>query len=143
MRDVISDEQVALDNCSILKKNSAISQKRKHIDEGQETVPIQTSRREQKSAATINKALLTISIEEIQYMFSKASISQISLLSNLLFDAVQTSHHWRMKRSLEESTTNCLTTMILKNSTQDIFITLWVGSETEDQMINIFMLRST
>jgi len=93
MRDVISDEQVALDNCSILKKDSTISQKRKHINKEQETVSIQTSRREQKSAVTINKALLTISIEEIQYMFSKASISQISLLSNLLFDAVQISHH--------------------------------------------------
>ncbi len=143
MRGDISDEQVALDNCSVPQKDSAISQKRKHIDEGQETVPIQTSRRKQKSAATISKALLTISTEEIQYMLSKSPISQIPLLGNLLSDAVQTSHHWRMERSLEEPTTDCLTTMIPKDPTQDISITLWVGPETGDQMTNIFMLRPT
>lgn len=117
MRGGISDKQVALDNCPVPKKDLAISQKRKHIDEGQETVPIQTSRREQKSAAIIHKALLTTSTEEIQYMFSKAPISQIPLLGNLLSDAVQTSHHWRMERSLGEPTTDCLTTMIPKDPT--------------------------
>ena len=143
MRGGIPDKQVALDNCSVPKKDSAISQKRKHVDEGQETITIQTSRREQKSAAIINKASLTISTEEIQYMFLKAPISQIPLLGNLLSDAVQTSHHWRMERSLGEPTTDCLTTMIPKDPTQDISITLWVGPETGDQMINIFKLRPT
>lgn len=79
-------------------------------------------------------ALLTISTKEIQYMFSKAPISQIPLLGNLLFDAVQTSHHWRMERSLGEPTTDCLTTMIPEDPTQDISITLWVGPGTGDPM---------
>lgn len=143
MRGGVSDKQVALDNCPVPKKDSAISQKRKHINEGQETVPMQTSRREQKSAAIIHKAVLTISTEEIQYMFSKAPISQIPLLGNLLSDAVQTSHHWRMERSLGEPTTDCLTTMVPKDPTQDISITLWVGAETGDQMTNVFKLGPT
>ena len=93
--------------------------------------------------AIIHKALLTISTKEIQYMFSKAPISQIPLLGNLLSDAVQTSHHWNMERSLGEPTTDCLTTMIPKDPTQDISITLWVGPERGDQMTNVFKLGPT
>jgi hypothetical protein len=76
-------------------------------------------------------------------MFSKAPTSQIPFLGNLLSDAVQTSHQWKMERELAEPTTDCLTTMIPKNPTQDISITLWVGQETGDQMIDIFKLRPT
>lgn len=46
-----------------------------------------------EEAFIIQKALLTISTSEIQYMFSKAPTNEISLLGNLLSDAVQTSHH--------------------------------------------------
>ncbi len=104
---------------------------------------MQISRREQKSAAIIHKALLTISTEESQYMSSKAPISQISLLGNLLSDAVHNSHHWKMERSLGEPTTDCLSTMIFKDPTQDISINLWVGPERGDQMTNVFKLGPT
>ena len=75
IKDIISDEQITFDKCLILKKDSTISQKRKYINEEQETISIQTSRREQKLAVIINKALLTIFTKEIQYMLSKSSIS--------------------------------------------------------------------
>lgn len=76
-------------------------------------------------------------------MFSKTSISQISLLGNLLPDAVQTSHHWEMERTLGEKTTDCLTTMIPQDRNQDIFITLWVGLEAGLRLNDIFNLRPT
>jgi len=62
-------------------------------------------------------------------MFSKAPNNQIAFLGNLLSDAVQTSHHWEMERTLGEDTTDCLTTMIPENRNQDISLTLWVGLE--------------
>lgn len=60
MKGYNSDKQVALYDCSIPTKDLVIPQKRKHIKEEQGIVPIQTSRREQKSAAIINNAFLTI-----------------------------------------------------------------------------------
>lgn len=62
-------------------------------------------------------------------MFSKAPTKQIPLLGNLVPDAVQTSHHWEMERTLEEETTDCLTTIVPQDQNQDISITLWVGRE--------------
>jgi hypothetical protein len=94
-------------------------------------------------AFIIHKALLLISTSEIQYMFSKAPTNQIPLLGKLLSDAVQTSHHWEMERTLEEETTDCLTTMIPQGQNQDISITLWVGREVGLQMRDIFNLRPT
>ena len=61
-------------------------------------------------------ALLKALIIEIQFMFFKASISQIPLLSNLLLNAIQNSQQWKKKREMRESTTDCLTTMIPKDS---------------------------
>lgn len=91
----------------------------------------------------IPKALLIISTSVIQYMFSKAPTDQIPLLGNLVSDAVQTSHHWEMERTLGEETTDCLTTMIPQDQNQDISITLWVGREAGLQLNNIFNLRPT
>ena len=102
----------------------ATPRKRKHI----EIVPKQTERREY-DAFPIDNSALTKYDAEIQYMFSKAPTSQIHLLGNLLSDAIQTSHHWRMERSLGEPATDCLTTMIPKDPTQDTSVTLWVGPE--------------
>ncbi len=76
-------------------------------------------------------------------MFSKAPTDRIPLLGKLLSDAVQTSYQWKMERELAEQTTDCLTTMIPKDQNQDISITLWIGQETGDQMIDAFKLRPT
>lgn len=84
-----------------------------------------------------------MSTSEIQYMFSKAPNSQIPFLGNLLSDAVQTSHHWEMERTLEEDTTDCLTTMIPEDRNQDISLTLWVGLEAGLRLNDIFNLRPT
>jgi len=56
-------------------------------------------------------------------MFSKAPTNQILLLGNIVSDAVQTSHHWEMERTLGEETTDCLTTMIPEDQNQDVSIT--------------------
>lgn len=46
----------------------------------------------------------------------------------LLSDAVRSSHHWGIERTLGgELTADCLTIMILEDRIQDISVTLWVG----------------
>jgi hypothetical protein len=74
-------------------------------------------------------------------MFSKAPIAQISLLGSLLSDAVQSNRQWKIERMLEESTTDCLITLIPRDPTEDISITLWVGHMDGLQMNDIFELR--
>ncbi|EFW18096.1 predicted protein [Coccidioides posadasii str. Silveira] len=66
--------------------------------------------------------------------------SQISLLGDLLSDAVHISRQWDIERSLGKPTTDCLTTLIPKDPTQDISITLWVGQEAGLQINNTFNL---
>lgn len=141
MKGFNSDKQVALYDCPIPTKNSVIPQKRKHIEEEQGTVPIQTSRREQKSAAIINKAFLTIHTSEIQYMFSNGSPKMIPRLGGILCDAVRTSRQWNMERTLGDETTGCLTIMIPKNPTQDHSVTLWIDPEKASRIIRDFQLK--
>ena len=87
--------------------------------------------------------LLTMFTIEIQYMFSKAPINLIQLLGDLLSNAVRSSYHWKMERSLGEPTTDCLTTMIPEDTTQDSAITLWIGPETRYHVIKALNLQPT
>lgn len=59
-------------------------------------------------------------------MFSKAPVSLIPLLSDLIPSAVQSSRQWKEEREAGEPTTDCLTTMIPENENEDISITLWL-----------------
>lgn len=76
-------------------------------------------------------------------MFSKAPIDRIELLRDLLPDAIRTSHHWKLERSLGEPTTDCLTEMIPKDPNQDTAVTLWIGPETRYHMIKALNLQPT
>ncbi|KAH1297215.1 hypothetical protein KXW28_009155 [Aspergillus fumigatus] len=76
----------------------------------------------------------------IQYMYSKAPTERVALLGDLLSEAVQSSRQWQMERSLEETTTDCITTLVPKNPSQDISITLWVGQEAGLRMNDVFRL---
>lgn len=89
------------------------------------------------------RPFLITSTVEIQYMYSKAPINKIQLLDGLVSDAMQTSHHWKLERSLGEPTTDCLTTMTPIDPTQDMSITLWVGPESGVQMIKVLNLGRT
>lgn len=73
-------------------------------------------------------------------MYSNAPIVHIHKLGDLLANAVSTSRQWKIERSLEETTTNCLTIMVPENPAQDISITLWVGAEAGLHMNNLFNL---
>nr|KMM66515.1 hypothetical protein CPAG_02854 [Coccidioides posadasii RMSCC 3488] len=66
--------------------------------------------------------------------------SQISLLGDLLSDAVHISCQWDIERSLGKPMTDCPTTLIPKDPTQDISITLWVGQEAGLQINDTFNL---
>lgn len=77
---------------------------------------------------------------DIQYMYSKAPTERVALLGDLLSEAVQSSRQWQMERSLEETTTDCITTLVPKNPSQDISITLWVGQEAGLRMNDVFRL---
>ena len=101
------------------------------------------NRRESEVAFTKYRALLLMRSIEIQYMFSKAPIGQILLLGDLLSKALQSSHHWAMERRLRELTTDCVTTMIPKDRSQDVSITLWVGPEAGLLLNDMFSLRKT
>jgi hypothetical protein len=74
-------------------------------------------------------------------MYSQAPTSQIALLGTLLSDAVQNSRQWAMERNLGEKTTDCVTTLIPKDPTEDISVTLWVGRMEGLQMNDVFRLR--
>lgn len=78
---------------------------------------------------------------DIDYRCSEAPISQIPLVGDLLFDAVQSSRQWRWERDLGgKSTTDCLNALIPKNRSQDISITLTVGHEKGLDLIEKFQL---
>ena len=107
-----------------------------------EEATAQTGRRKQEDLI-MYKALLIIHTVEIQYMFSKAPTSQISLLGDLLSNAVQTSKQWEIEKRQGETTTECLTTLIPKGENEDISITLWVGRREGLQVLELFKLRRT
>jgi len=101
------------------------------------------NRRKSEVALAKYRALLFMPNIEIQYMFSKAPIGQILLLGDLLSKALQSSHHWIMERRLGEPTTDCVTTMIPEDRSQDVSITLWVGPEAGLLLNDMFSLRKT
>ena len=76
-------------------------------------------------------------------MFSKTSIDQTSLLNDLLSNVVQSNHHWAIERTFEKLTTDCLITMISKNRTQNVFVTLWIDSKTGLQILRDLNLQQT
>lgn len=79
---------------------------------------------------------------EIDYRCSEAPTSQISLLGNLLFDAVQSGHQWKWERNIGvRSTTDCLNALIPKDRSQDISITLLVSYEKGLDLIKLLKLK--
>lgn len=76
-------------------------------------------------------------------MFSKAPVGLIPLLSDLIPNAVQTSHLWRTERAAGEPRTDCLTTMIPRDENEDISITLWVGQQAGMELLNVLRLQPT
>jgi len=64
----------------------------------------------------------------------------MSLLGELLFEAVSSSRQWKLERRLGESTTDCLTTLMPEDPAQDISITLWVGQEAGLKINDSFSL---
>jgi hypothetical protein len=87
------------------------------------------------------KALLITSTTEIDYRCSEAPTSQIPLLGDLLFDAVQSSHQWKWERNLGgRAITDCLNALVPENRNQDISITLLVGHEKGLELIIKFQL---
>lgn len=76
-------------------------------------------------------------------MFSNAPIERVPLLSNLVLNAIQSSRHWEDEREIGEPTTNCVTTMIPENESEDISITLWVGQRAGLQLLEVMKLQPT
>jgi hypothetical protein len=88
----------------------------------------------------VQKAML-IYTTEIEYRCSEAPTSQIWLLGECLFEAVQSSHQWKWERNLGGLTTDCLNALVPENR-QDISITLVVGHEKGVELIDKFILRT-
>lgn len=79
---------------------------------------------------------------EIQYMYSKARADEISLLIELLPDAIRSGRQWKIERGLGELTTDCITTLVPKGLA-DMSITLWVGQEAGIRINNKLRLVPT
>lgn len=88
----------------------------------------------------IHHTQLIISAAEIEYWCSKAPISQMWLLGERLFEAIQSSNQWKLERDLGGSTTDCLNALLPKDWSQDISITLVVGREKGVELVNKFNL---
>ncbi|KAK5079437.1 hypothetical protein LTS08_000013 [Lithohypha guttulata] len=78
----------------------------------------------------------------IEYRYSEAPINQMILLSDLISDAVQSSHQWKWERDLGgKMSTDCVNALVPKSRTQDISITLLVGYEKGMKLIEELQLE--
>jgi len=127
---------------SVPQPSAATGQMHKR-ETGTTQLSVVQGRRKLKTICATCGAFLTTYAIEIQFMFSKAPTSQLSLLSDLLPDAIQNSHQWKKERELGEPTTDCLTTMIPEDPDQDISISLWVGRKEGYQINQMIMLQRT
>lgn len=116
-------EPAATENISERVASPLQLRKRRHIEN--EPLPPQLQKRQ----------------KEIEYRCSEAPTSQIWLLGERLFEAVQSSHQWKWERNLGGLTTDCLNALVPENR-QDISITLVVGHEKGVELIDKFMLRT-
>jgi hypothetical protein len=85
--------------------------------------------------------LLTISAIEIEYKCSHIAISRMSVLGDLLFDAVQASARWKQERKCGGSTTDCLIALIPRSQNVDISINVSIGHEEGLKLINQLQLE--
>jgi hypothetical protein len=79
-------------------------------------------------------------LSEFKYTYSNAPMYLIPQLGDLLAEAIRSSHQWKVERAIGESKTVCLTTIIPKDPTRDVSITLWVGAEAGHQLNDKFNL---
>jgi hypothetical protein len=115
--------------------------KRRHIEN--EPLPPQLQKRQKgkdKTQVYVQNAMLMCTIE-IEYRCLEAPTSQIWLLGERLFEAVQSSHQWKWERNLGGLTIDCLNALVPANR-HDISITLVVGHEKGLELIDKFMLRT-
>lgn len=81
-------------------------------------------------------------VADIEYRYSEAPINQMILLSDLISDAVQSSHQWKWERDLGgKMSTGCVNALVPKSRTQDISITLLVGYEKGMKLIEELQLE--
>jgi len=117
--------------------------KRRHIEDERAPQAEQLPTAIGKGGTETQKSETLQMRRQIQYMFSNTPTTQISLLGDLLSNAVQTSQQWKAERDRGELTTECLTTLIPKGQNEDISITLWVGQIAGFRMLDLFILQPT
>ncbi len=75
-------------------------------------------------------------MQQIEYRYSQISISQIPILGDHLFDAVQASAQWKEERKTGGFTTDCMIALIPRSQNEDISIILSVGHEKGLELLN-------
>lgn len=78
---------------------------------------------------------------EIELMWSKASVDLIPQLGNVMQNAIESSHQWKMERAAGEETTDCLMTIVPEDRNADISINLRVGQRSGLHLLNLLKLR--
>jgi hypothetical protein len=80
---------------------------------------------------------------EIEYRYSEAPVTSLSVLGEDLADAVKSSSQWRWEHEVSESrVTDCVTALIPKDRNLDISINLLVGFEKGTKLIEKLQLVS-
>jgi len=79
--------------------------------------------------------------KEIEYKCSQIAISRISVLGDLLFDAMQASARWKQERKGGGSRTDCLVALIPRSQNVDISINISVGHKKGLELINQLQLE--
>lgn len=78
---------------------------------------------------------------EIEYKCSQIAISRMSVLGDLLFDAVQASVQWKREQKSGRATTDCLVALIPRSQNVDICIRVSVGHQKGLELINQLQLE--
>jgi hypothetical protein len=84
---------------------------------------------------------LIISGIEIEYKCSDIAITRISVLGDLLFNAVQASARWKQERKSGRATTGCLVVLIPRSQNVDISINVLVGHKKGLELIKELQLE--
>lgn len=80
---------------------------------------------------------------EIEYRYSEAPITSLSVLGEDLAGAVKSSSQWKWEREVSESrVTDCVTALVPKDRNLDISINMLVGFEKGTKLIEKLRLVS-
>ncbi|KJZ68738.1 hypothetical protein HIM_11869 [Hirsutella minnesotensis 3608] len=96
---------------------------------------------EEDSAAELSLTQMQIG-KESQFQCTHVTLSRVSMLGSLLFDAIQASSRWKAERRNRNPTTECLVAFIPRRQNMDVSIRITVGHKKGLELIMQLQLES-